>query len=384
MFSASVERTEWSLPIGDAARLRCRLDVGFLVCGLAQQQFGELTLTLRRGSALSLYEGARALLASLPLRLEAHSRAVRGYAMRTPLRHAPLRAEPVKLHAAMPAAQVMTRVVLNCLKQITGNVPLVIAAHDVEALHQLRVGVRRLRAGADLFASWRPMAPALLAELDWLGSVLGPARDWDVLAGTTLAHVASAAPHQADLAQLCAAAATKAQAQHGAVVQALKDERFTSLLLEVLRWSAMPTTDSMAPARALSSARQMLRRAARKLARRGQALGEDVAKVRHRVRIAAKKLRYALEFFQSLYQAGKVHALIGRLGAFQDRLGLLNDAAIADGLLAQLCAGQPALNEAAAFARGFITAGASVSDSELSRLLHKINTSALPASNRRA
>ena len=44
------------------------------------------------------------------------------------------------------------------------------------------------------------------------------------------------------------------------------------------------------------------------------------------IRIAAKKMRYACEFFRSLYSRKMVRRYIKRLGALQDRLGTLNDA----------------------------------------------------------
>jgi CHAD domain-containing protein len=45
----------------------------------------------------------------------------------------------------------------------------------------------------------------------------------------------------------------------------------------------------------------------------------------HKLRIAAKKFRYLLEFFATLYQAKKIKKLVKRLKVLQDNLGRFND-----------------------------------------------------------
>ena len=77
------------------------------------------------------------------------------------------------------------------------------------------------------------------------------------------------------------------------------------------------------------------------------------------MRIAAKKTRYATEFFASLFAARAVKPYVGRLAALQDELGWLNDVRVADRLLQQLPDGQPdhaELRLHAAFLRGYLAA----------------------------
>ena len=74
----------------------------------------------------------------------------------------------------------------------------------------------------------------------------------------------------------------------------------------------------------------------------------------HRMRIAAKRTRYATEFFQGLHSTGRVKRYIKRLTTLQDALGWLNDAAVADGLLRQVGKSHPELANSANFARGFL------------------------------
>jgi CHAD domain-containing protein len=77
----------------------------------------------------------------------------------------------------------------NCLEHIQRNEVAVVEGHDPETLHQMRVGVRRLRSALKLFATVAPCPPALLEDIDWLGMELGAARDWDVLLSSTLARM---------------------------------------------------------------------------------------------------------------------------------------------------------------------------------------------------
>ena len=74
----------------------------------------------------------------------------------------------------------------------------------------------------------------------------------------------------------------------------------------------------------------------KRLHKRGRKLDGASPEQRHRVRIAAKKSRYATEFFAALYPAKQVRPYVKTLSALQDELGWLNDVAVAERLLAQL------------------------------------------------
>jgi CHAD domain-containing protein len=77
-----------------------------------------------------------------------------------------------------------------------------------------------------------------------------------------------------------------------------------------------------------------------RLARLGKGLGRLDRDDRHKVRIEAKKLRYAAEFFASLYASDKARRRYRRflkaLEALQDVLGELNDLAVGPEVLASL------------------------------------------------
>ena len=76
------------------------------------------------------------------------------------------------------------------------------------------------------------------------------------------------------------------------------------------------------------------------------------AEERHAVRIAAKRLRYALEGFASLYKGKRLRKYQASLSGLQDLLGAANDAVTATRLLEALSP-PPAFH---AFARGWLAA----------------------------
>jgi CHAD domain-containing protein len=76
----------------------------------------------------------------------------------------------------------------------------------------------------------------------------------------------------------------------------------------------------------LDTASARIIKAYRRMVKRGRGLGDDPpAEALHRLRIDAKKLRYLLEFFRSLYPEKKIDRLVKELKGFQDILGGFND-----------------------------------------------------------
>jgi triphosphatase len=96
------------------------------------------------------------------------------------------------------------------------------------------------------------------------------------------------------------------------------------------------------------------------------------------VRIAAKKVRYATEFFQSLYPAKRVQPFVKALTTLQDRLGWLNDAAVATGLLQHLAQIQPDLAHTAGFVRGYLAGRTERDVRKLGKLWQQFTPMKLP------
>jgi triphosphatase len=86
-------------------------------------------------------------------------------------------------------------------------------------------------------------------------------------------------------------------------------------------------------------AARVLQQRAASVKKRGKRLHELDAAGRHRLRIAAKKLRYAAEFFAALFPKRRVRSYVQSLGGLQEVLGGLNDAATSLRLLPEALAG---------------------------------------------
>jgi triphosphatase len=149
------------------------------------------------------------------------------------------------------------------------------------------------------------------------------------------------------------------RAQAAAAVQS---PRYTRLMLSLERWLLEAGWREQMPqwkrARLESPLRRFagkeLARSQRRLLKRGAKLPGADAPARHRVRIAAKKARYAMEFFEPLYPRRQVRHYVGALSGLQDELGRLNDATVADGLLLELAGTRTELAPAAGYARGYL------------------------------
>jgi triphosphatase len=73
--------------------------------------------------------------------------------------------------------QVFQCIAIRCLDQIQANEACVTQQQDVECLHQMRVGLRRLRCALSLFEKQIQLAASLQKELAWLDGELGAARE---------------------------------------------------------------------------------------------------------------------------------------------------------------------------------------------------------------
>ncbi len=333
-------------------RIEIAFDQGSITSGDATAPISELELELKSGLAEGILDFAAALVQQAPaLRLEARTKAERGYALAEHKPDAPVKAIPPALTPALTPAQALRAIVFGCVAQIQANEAGVIAGQDVEYLHQARVGMRRLRSALTVFRPGFPRAAfaEVVGELRWLDGTLGPARDWDVFDTETLPRIALAFAHHPGLQALAAHARQLRVQANRSAAEALGSARYTLLLLRMLGvfhrqpWARVADeAASAARAQSLEAfARDVLSRRHRKVTRTGRRLvnadsqhESDHAEL-HRLRIEIKKLRYAAEFFSSLYER-KVKAYTSALAGLQELLGGLNDAATVERLCAAL------------------------------------------------
>jgi triphosphatase len=374
VFRNNLHRTTWDIKMPDGDELECALEIGKIVCGERQASIAELELELRNGSPAQLFSLALALHQTVPVQLAHDSKAARGYALLSAEPASAVKAATVPLKGRLTLEEAFRRIGLNCLRQMETNIGGVLKK-DAESLHQMRVGLRRLRALLDMFAELAPPSPELQGEVDWLAAALGEARDWDVLAGSTLDRISGI-----DTAALREASIERAGKLHKQMQHTLYTPRFTQLLLRLSGWflgrqwrdEAGLARDSPLAAPASKAALPLLRKAERRLRKRIAALDASDAPARHRVRIAAKKARYGAEFFRDLLPSKSVKHYITQLSELQDRLGLLNDMAVAGRLLAELEPGEGETAREAAFARGYVLAASEAGSQRLGKALERV------------
>jgi CHAD domain-containing protein len=248
----------------------------------------------------------------------------------------------------------------DCVMQIQDNAPAVVDSQDPEAVHQMRVGVRRLKSALSLFKRVLPFPGVLCDELDWLWEKLAQARDWEVLSGSSLADLDSGDGQAVDTQALQRAVARIARKKRQQAATAVRSVRYRRLMGALSGWLKAAASSGGNSELENSTLNLPLKRFAKdalkdqrgRLKRRGKKLIRANPQTRHRLRVAAKKVRYANEFFRSLYSSRQMKVYINALSALQDELGWLNDMSVAQKLLAELAGQRPELAEAIDFANG--------------------------------
>jgi len=233
----------------------------------------------------------------------------------------------------------MRTIMLELLTTIEANIDGTIGDLDTESLHDLRVACRRTRTALTQLKGVLPaetVAP-FNAEFKWVGSVTGLLRDLDVfLLEMPTYHTILPARATTDLEPLAKLIKTTRNRALISVADALRSSRFTQL---VTSWRQTLEANEPSPCPHASRptvelANERITKAYRRILKRDKELDTDLpAGALHRLRIDAKKLRYLLEFFRSLYPERDINARIKELKRLQDILGGFNDVEVQRNLL---------------------------------------------------
>ncbi|MEW5903206.1 MAG: CHAD domain-containing protein [Pseudomonadota bacterium] len=314
----------------EGAQIELCLDSGEVSAGKGVHPISELELELISGPAQSLFKLALHLMDIVPLRVEHTSKAEYGYRLCSAAAPVPSKARLPRLSVRQDAASAMLENIAACLTHIQDNVPGALLGHDAEYLHQVRVGLRRLRV-ALMLASRLHADDAELADLSRQVSalcvMLGQARDWDVLVTRTLPRLPAD-----EVGNLLQAAQHVRREQQAQAVAQLAAADFQRLLLRLGCWmqgNMWPVGIGVE-----AFARNLLDKRRRRLKMAGAVLHGDDAASLHALRIACKKMRYMLELFGGLLPdcAESLQALI----RLQELLGEMNDLSVARQLLERL------------------------------------------------
>lgn len=351
-------------------------DEGVVTAGSAGLPVCELEFELVAGSAQAMLALARRWCLRFGLGVQPYSKAERGDALATSGGFSPeaRRACPPRYGRHVAAAEAMQAVFDECLDQIVRNAAGLQlgdpGAHG-ERVHQLRVGIRRLRSALRGFDGRVPALPAALeARLRaWFGE-LGVCRDRDVQEqSVSMALAAAGAPPL-----------PRAASPEGArlLSEIAADTGIQALLLDLMAWRSTFAASSPSilpghrrPVRSASgaegdaaaaqprvkadwrrTAHRQLRRWHRRMADAAHAWDRLDEQALHRLRRRAKRLRYLAEFLAPALEPRPLRAYLQALAALQERLGEINDLIVARDRYAAAVATAPQ----AWFALGWIAA----------------------------
>src|ERR1700730_5977908 len=316
-FEADVERTSYMLETS-AGWIEASLDQGAIEANGEKLGVNELELELKSGDRSALFDLARAFVSQAPLHPSIISKAERGHLLAGGAWGRAAKSSKPRLAKDMTCRGAFQEICQTCLHDFHVNLPGLEKSDNVEALHQGRIAMRRLRADMALF---KPMVfdiayRRLRDELKWLASLFGAARDMDVLRANLPAPAleAQASKRAGELAGDSDARRLRA---HQAVVEALDGERARSLQLDLAewiedgRWQRKPSGIADEPVPRYARAR--LRKRRRKLVKQGAGLAKLASSARHQIRIEAKKLRYMAEFFGDVPGVAKDHKRLKKL-----------------------------------------------------------------------
>lgn len=242
-------------------------------------------------------------------------------------RHEPSNAPPIKLSDDMSVADALAVIVEACLAHYRSNEAVLVATRHPEALHQIRVALRRLQSAFWLFkpALRDSHSRAIRRELRNLTNELGAARNVDVC-------IARSAKRSKERQWL----QSQRACSYRIALKELSAPSSRQRLFNLEAWINLGDwrNSDLAKSPLLPLAAKRIDR----LWRRILSFGSDPAKLpdreRHRLRIYIKKIRYALGFLEQPFRSAKRHreAFGSEIETLQDALGSLNDLMICDDL----------------------------------------------------
>ena len=261
----------------------------------------------------------------------------------------------LEISAGQPFADTQFALLRRYFVVVLEKEPLV-RAGSAAAVHEMRVAARHLDVLLRLFVGFGPRwAASSRGALRTLIKALGAVRDCDVQ--IEYLHASSAAMEGADRTAIEPLRGRLMQQRAQARARLLHTLDSTRIRSWVAHWldQLRLGTGSGARARAATTAgvaRELIRSVARKLRKRADRLNAgSSADDFHKVRIRAKRLRYALDAFGSLY-GDAAREYLSALAKLQHVLGEYHDSTVRAGLFAELVTSGQRVPAATSFLAG--------------------------------
>ena len=232
----------------------------------------------------------------------------------------------------MRVADVCTAVLAVLYERMLYHEPGTRTGEDIEELHDMRVSVRRQRVAVRVFTDY------YLSESNWeiqminnglriLGRALGQGRDLDILIDKFKLYLLELSPEKMQeitkLNTIWKHYRDQAQVE---MISFLDSHFYHDLVSRYKDFLNKP--QQMRTEQVVSELPILIEQRLQALFDHEQAVETKVVHQLHRLRIAFKRLRYVIEFFESVLGT-EYENLILQLKQIQDHLGDLNDAAFA-------------------------------------------------------
>jgi len=226
------------------------------------------------------------------------------------------------------------------------------AGEDIEALHDMRVATRRMRAAYGVFAEYfdEAVLDPFNKGLRRTGRSLGAVRDLDVLLEKAEAYRAALPPEAVeagDLSPLLDDWHARRAVARRQMLEYLDGQSYRTFVVNFRAFLTTPGAGALAYAAEQPVPYQVRHVVPRLIFTRYEAvrayepvITEAPLPTYHLLRIDCKRLRYALEFFRDVL-GPEASGLIKQVTALQDLLGALQDAHVAETLIAEFLQAQP-------------------------------------------
>ena len=336
VFRTRFERTVREVQY-NGARIELALDEGEIVAGRRKEPIREIELELCDGASSALFGLALDLVGrgrdALALVPSIDSKAARGYRLAQHAGPHPISAGPDGfaglLQPQLSSAEAARRVVAHGVYRVLANVQGAAVGEDPEYVHQARVALRRTRSALRVLATATAADDPIARDLRWMADCFGQVRDWDVRLAHSLPALRRAigssdrADDDAEWNRLLTRAKRRRHGQQERLRATLGSVRFARATLRLLQWAHQPTPGASITLAHLAP--RAIERGHRRLIAAGRDLSGLSARGRHRLRILAKRQRYALELLAPVLPEGVAGRTLKLLSRLQQTLGEIND-----------------------------------------------------------
>lgn len=341
LYHTSIRRTRRILS-REGARIEIALDEGHIQAGSRQIPVCEVEFELLRGDLPAFINAVQTWVERFQLQLDTRSKSARGHW----LAHGqtifpPTKSQPLDLRGAATPEDALRAMLNNTLSHVLANASQLSDVHTgTEHLHQLRVGLRRLRTVLRVYGHLAPLAGHdQAAALASLFQKLGAMRDLDAMAESLWPALHAAG---APLVEPTESARKDPPPEPAPMLRSPEVQALWLGLISSFNQSNPGAAHPARPAESLAEALAApLRHLHKQIKRDSVHFSTLDDPSRHALRRRIKRLRYAAELCGSLWPPKTVARYLRRLQKAQTPLGEFNDVVVAEEVYRKLAGEDP-------------------------------------------